>query len=185
MTAAPDGDRAVAARAVETWVAEACAAEGVTSDLGARPGEYVVQLPGEHKLRTTVSLLLGDHGLSLSAFVVRHPDENEAGLHRWLLRRNTKLRQVAFAVDGSGDVFLVGRLPLVGVTTHTLDDVMGEMLGVADSSFDELLSLGFAASIRREWAWRTSRGESTSNLEAFRHLVRHEPVPDPRTIPGG
>ena len=34
-----------------------------------------------------------------------------------------------------------------------------------------LLELGFADAIRREWAWRVSRGESLANLEAFKHLV--------------
>ena len=86
---------------------------------------------------------------------------------------------MAAAVDGAGDVFLVGRLPRAGVTPGTLDDVMGELLGVADSSFDELLALGFASSIRREWAWRTSRGESTRNLEAFRGWLEAGTDPDP------
>ena len=36
---------------------------------------------------------------------------------------------------------------------------------------DVLLELGFADAIRREWAWRTSRGESTANLAAFAHLT--------------
>ena len=31
-----------------------------------------------------------------------------------------------------------------------------------------MLRLGFWTSIRREWAWRLDRGESTANLEAFR-----------------
>jgi len=34
-----------------------------------------------------------------------------------------------------------------------------------------LIELGFAESIRREWAWRVSRGESLANLQAFTHLV--------------
>jgi hypothetical protein len=33
-----------------------------------------------------------------------------------------------------------------------------------------ILELGFAESIRQEWAWRRSRGESTANLAAFIHL---------------
>ena len=37
--------------------------------------------------------------------------------------------------------------------------------------FNELLALGFLGSMRKEWAWRVSRGESTRNLEAFRHLL--------------
>ena len=44
------------------------------------------------------------------------------------------------------------------------------MADVADDSFNVILELGFAESIRREWAWRRSRGESTANLAAFRHL---------------
>lgn len=172
-------DRRAAAAVVADWLAEAAGVEGVEVDVGARPDEYVVQLPGERKLRTTVSLLVGDHSLSVSAFVVRHPDENEAGVHRWLLRRNARLRQVAFAVDGAGDVFLVGRLPLAGVTAATLDGVIGEVLQVADTSFDELLALGFLSSIRREWAWRTARGESIRNLDAFRHLLPGDGASEP------
>jgi len=30
---------------------------------------------------------------------------------------------------------------------------------------------GFLESMRREWRWRVERGESTRNLEAFRHLL--------------
>jgi hypothetical protein len=41
----------------------------------------------------------------------------------------------------------------------------------SDNSFNPLLELGFANAIRREWAWRVSRGESLSNLDAFKHLV--------------
>lgn len=48
------------------------------------PGSYVVQLPGTRKLSTTCSLRIGRHSLSVNAFVIRHPDENEAGVHRWL-----------------------------------------------------------------------------------------------------
>ena len=141
-------------------------------ELGARPGEYVVQLPGEKKLRTPVSVLVGDHSLSVSAFVVRNPDENHAGVHRWLLERNTRLRQVAFAIDRSGDVYLRGRLPLEAVSQESLDGLLGEVLEVADGSFNELLALGFLTSMRKEWAWRVSRGESTRNLEAFQHLLQ-------------
>ena len=32
--------------------------------------------------------------------------------------------------------------------------------------------LGFAGAIRREWAWRVSRGEPLQNLAAFAHLIK-------------
>jgi len=47
---------------------------------------------------------------------------------------------------------------------------LGVVATTADDSFNVILELGFAESIRREWVWRRSRGESTANLEAFHHL---------------
>ena len=166
--------RTSAERVLREWLVDA----EVDHADGVRPGEVVVQLPGEHKLRTNVSLLLGDHSLSVSAFVVRHADEKHEAVYRWLLERNVRLRGVAFALDSLGDVYLVGRLPLEGVTPDTLDRLLGAVLDAADSSFDELLALGFLTSMKREWAWRLSRGESTRNLEAFRHLLEQPPPPD-------
>jgi hypothetical protein len=138
---------------------------------GSRPGEYVVELPGEAKLRTAVSLLVGDRALSVSAFVMRHPDENHAAFYRWMLTRNSRLPGISFALDKLGDVYLVGRVPLAGVSVETLDELLGAILTASDGSFNDLLALGFLSSMRRELAWRISRGESTRNLDAFRHLL--------------
>ena len=168
MSAAEQACAADAARAVvEQWLRGA----GVEHEAGARAGEYVVQLPGQAKLRTTVSLLVGRRALSASSFVVRRPDENHEQFYRWLLTRNARLPGVAFALDAAGDVFLQGRLPLSGLDVEAVDDLMGAMLTTCDESFNELLTLGFLSSMRREWAWRISRGEPTHNLQAFRHLL--------------
>ncbi|MFJ9892894.1 YbjN domain-containing protein [Streptomyces sp. NPDC091280] len=135
-------------------------------------GTFVVQLPGTRKLSTTVSLLVGRHSLSLNAFVIRHPDENETGVHRWLLERNLKLYGVSYAVDQLGDVYVTGRLPLPAVTEAEIDRLLGQVLEAADGAFNTLLELGFASAIRKEYAWRVARGESTRNLDAFTHLTR-------------
>ncbi|WP_031073332.1 YbjN domain-containing protein [Streptomyces sp. NRRL S-118] len=135
------------------------------------PGTYVVTLPGTRKLSTAVSLKLGNHSLSLNAFVIRHPDENEAGVHRWLLERNLKLYGVGYAIDGLGDIYLTGKLPLSAVTPQELDRLLGSVLEAADGAFNTLLELGFATAIRKEYEWRVARGESTRNLDAFTHLT--------------
>ncbi|MFI8303630.1 YbjN domain-containing protein [Streptomyces sp. NPDC085927] len=135
------------------------------------PGTYVVKLPGTRKLSTTVSLIVGRHSLSLNAFVVRHPDENEAAVHRWLLERNLKLYGVSYAVDPLGDIYVTGRFPLAAVTPDEVDRLLGQVLEAADGSFNTLLELGFATAIRKEHAWRVSRGESTRNLDAFARLI--------------
>jgi hypothetical protein len=140
----------------------------------ADDGAYVVTLPGTRKLSTTVSLKLGKHTLSLNAFVVRRPDENHEAFYRWLLERNTRLYGVSYAIDRLGDVYLVGRLPLAAVTPEEIDRLLGSVIENADGSFNTLLELGFASAIRKEYAWRTSRGESTRNLDAFAHLTRAE-----------
>lgn len=134
------------------------------------PGRFTVELPGERKLKTSCSLAVREHSLVVNAFVARRPDENHAEVHRWLLERNARLSGVAFSVDGAGDIYLVGRLPLHAVTAPELDRLLGVVLDAADSSFNTILELGFAESIRREWAWRLARGESTRNLAAFEHL---------------
>jgi hypothetical protein len=78
---------------------------------------------------------------------------------------------LAFAINQLGDIYLVGRLPLVAVNPQELDRILGSVLQYSDSSFNPLLELGFANAIRREWAWRVTRGESLSNLEHFAHLI--------------
>ena len=142
------------------------------------PGTLVVQLPGEKKLKTTVSLVVGAHSLSVNAFVARHADENHEALYRWLLERNTRLYAVAFAVDHLGDVYLSGRLPLHSVTPDEVDRLLGAVLEASDSAFNTILELGFSSAIRKEWAWRISRGEPTWNLQAFRHLAPDDATPE-------
>ena len=140
------------------------------------PGIFDVVLPGERKLKTPVRIEVGPHALSLHAFVCRKPDENFEAVYRWMLERNMRLFGMAFALDAVGDIFLDARLPLSVVTPEEVDRLLGSVLTYADESFNVLLELGFATAIRKEWAWRTSRGESTANLEAFRGWLESGPA---------
>ena len=130
-------------------------------------GQFFVRLPGTHKLATNCWLVVGRHALLVEAFVCRKPDENAEEFLRFLLRRNARMYAVAFCTDPAGDVYLVGRLPLHAVTADEVDRLLGAVLQYADEAFDPLLELGFASSIRREWAWRRKNGESMANLAAF------------------
>jgi hypothetical protein len=134
-------------------------------------GAFLVTLPGEHKLATTCWLVVGDHSLLVEAFFVRRPDENQAAFYRFLLERNARFYGVAFSVDHLGDVFLTGRLPLSAVSAEEIDRLLGCVLSYCDETFDAALEIGFASSIRREWAWRRDRGESLANLRAFAHFA--------------
>jgi hypothetical protein len=140
----------------------------------AQPGAFLAKLPGTHKLASMTWLVVGEHSLHIEAFFVRRPDENHAAFYKWLLERNARMFAVAFAVDNVGDVYLVGRLPLTAIDADEIDRILGSVLTYSDEWFDAALELGFASSIRREWAWRQKRGESLANLAAFAHLA--EPV---------
>ena len=136
----------------------------------SRPGLFSVSLPGTHKLSTECALEVGEYAVAVRAFVARRPDENQAAVYRWLLERNLRTYGVAFSLDAVGDIHLTGKLALAGVTRSEIDRWLGSVAEIADDSFNVILELGFADSIRREWVWRRSRGESTANLAAFRHL---------------
>ncbi|GAA1594385.1 YbjN domain-containing protein [Kribbella sancticallisti] len=132
------------------------------------PGAFSADLPGERKLKTTVSLTVGSQAVHVHAFVARRPDENHEAVYRWLLERNLKMYGVAFAIDHLGDIHLDGRVPLHAITPVEMDRLLGAVLEYADSSFNTILELGFATSIRKEYEWRLSRGEPTRNLDAFK-----------------
>lgn len=132
---------------------------------------FVVILPGERKLKTSVMLTVGKHGVRIESFVCRKPDENFEGVYKFLLRRNRRLYGVAYTLDRVGDIYLVGQIATHALTADELDRVFGQVLEAVDADFNVLLELGFAESIRKEWKWRVSRGESLKNLRAFEHLV--------------
>ena len=150
--------------------------EAALADLGLEherhDDRFVVALPGEKRLRTACWLTIGAHALEIEAFVMRRPDENHEKVWEFLLQRNVRMYGVSWSIDGNGDVYLAGRVPLHSVTAEEIDRLLGAVLEYADGMFNTLLELGFGSSIRREWAWRVKRGESLANLAAFKDFAQ-------------
>jgi putative sensory transduction regulator len=163
-------DQARAASAIES----ALAGLGLDAER-PQPGSYLVRLEGERKLATMTWLIVGVHSLHVEAFFCRQPDENHARFYRFLLERNGRMYGVHFAVDPQGDVYLAGRLPLGSATADEIDRLLGCVLTYSDENFNAALAIGFASSIRKEWAWRVKRGESLANLRAFARFA--DPAP--------
>src|SRR5436309_1451324 len=173
-------DQARAASAIES----ALAGLGLDAER-PQPGSYLVRLEGERKLATMTWLIVGVHSLHVEAFFCRQPDENHARFYRFLLERNGRMYGVHFAVDPQGDVYLVGRLPLGSATADEIDRLLGCVLTYPDENFNAALAIGFASSIRREWAWRVKRGESLANLRAFARFADPEPGGPSPSSPDG
>lgn len=157
------------AAVIEVALREAgVAVERVSDDV------FGVKLPGERRLETTCWLSVGEHSVAVDAFVVRRPDENHEQVYAWLLRRNPRMYAVSWSIDGAGDIYLTGRLPLAAVDGEEIDRVLGAVLEYADGAFNLLLELGFGSAIRREWAWRVKNGQSLANLEAFKDFAQRD-----------
>ena len=165
-------DQAKAAAAIE----EALAALGLVAE-SPEPGSFLVRLEGQRKLVTMTWLIAGTHSLHVEAFFCRRPDENQERFYRFLLERNGRMYGVHFAVDPQGDVYLTGRQPLQSVSTEEIDRLLGCVLSYSDDNFNAALAIGFESSIRREWAWRIKRGESTANLRAFARFAGPDAPP--------
>jgi hypothetical protein len=105
----------------------------------AAPGLFSVRLPGTRKLVTECALEVGQHAMQVRAFVARNPDENHAGVYRWLLERNLRLHGICFALDALGDIYLTGRLPVELVTRAAVDRLLGAVAEAADDSFNVIL----------------------------------------------
>jgi len=119
---------------------------------------WTIMLHGEHKRTVGVTVSIGDHTLIVQSFFMRAPDDDAAAVYALLLRRNLRSYTLRFALHPDGDVLLVGVVPLETVTDVELDRVLGQLLAIADETFNEALRLGFAGYIEREQAWRSAAG---------------------------
>jgi hypothetical protein len=120
-------------------------------------GRYAV-LRGDRKRTIPVHLELGEHTLTATSFFVRGPDERADEVYGLLLRQHLRTYVWRFTLDPDGDILLLAVLPLAALTEDELDRVLGQLLTVADDTFDRVLRLGFSSYISREQAWRARVG---------------------------
>ena len=123
----------------------------VLCELGApyervEAGAYVVLLQGERRPATVVWLVAGEQAVAVEAFVMHVvpsgcPDP--APLHRLLLARNLRLRDVHFGLDDVGDVFLTGSLPHAAVDVPAVDRLLGEVLQLLEDTQEALVQAAY------------------------------------------
>lgn len=119
---------------------------------------WFTTLNGDHKRTIGMYLSVGDRTLIVESHFMRAPDENADALYELLLKRNQRSYVLRFCVYDSGDVMLVGVVPLAAVTTEEVDRIAGALLTTADETYNAALRLGFAGYIEREQAWREATG---------------------------
>ncbi|WP_370328337.1 YbjN domain-containing protein [Euzebya sp.] len=147
-------ERAQAADAVRRWLEaqEGLEVEQVGDDA------WVTVLAGENKRTIGMYLSVGDRTLIVESHFMRAPDENAERLYGLLLARNQRSYVLRFCVYDSGDIVLVGVVPVAAVTVEEVDRIAGALLTTADETYNAALRLGFTAYIEREQAWRERVG---------------------------
>lgn len=115
---------------------------------------FALTLRGERKHSIPAILVVRDRTLVIESFFMRAPVENHAAAYRMLLQRNARAQAVHFALGESGDVYLVGQMPLATVNDDAIDRLLGEILVTADEMFDAAIAVGFATYLARDLAWR-------------------------------
>ena len=92
-----------------------------------------------------MAIELGTRTCTLTSFLLRGPRDPgaAAALHRVLLRKNRALSRTRLCLDDDGDVLLVARLPRRSLSVDEIDDALGELLTVSESSFESLVHVAY------------------------------------------
>jgi len=119
---------------------------------------WMTMLEGHWKRTIPVLLDLGDRRLTVTSLFSGVPDEGHEQVYRILLQRNQRPGPVHFALDDEGDLVLTGAVPLAAVDAEAFDELLGQVLAVADETFNQVLRTGFASYLEAEQRWRAKAG---------------------------
>lgn len=137
---------------VDRWLAEEADGNPVVASVergeadpaeGARARWYV-RLTGEQKPVFAVWFTLRQRTLHYETYVMPAPETNAGELYEHLLRRNQKLRGIAFCIGVEDAVFLAGETDVRRLDERTLDQILGSLYEATERCFRPAMRLGFA-----------------------------------------
>ena len=109
---------------------------------------WLARLAGEDKDHITVWLSLRERTLHHECHVVPAPEEGHQAVYEHLLRANSRLYGMAFAIGVENAVYLRGQVPLSWLDEDELDRIVGSSWQWTEQHFKTLLNLGFAARLK-------------------------------------
>jgi hypothetical protein len=147
---ASDDELAVLSTLIEGWAAE----EGATNELVAAVDHdpalrrWYVRLRGEEKMVTTVWLTLRERTLHYETYFMPAPEENIAACYEYLLRANSGLFGMRFAIGAEDAVYLVGQMPLSAIDAAELDRIVGSAYAYSEQYFRPAMTIGYESKFR-------------------------------------
>ena len=122
----------------------------LTVDRG-EPGQHrwYVRMVGEDKAVSTVWFTLGQRQLHCECHFMPAPEENEARLYEYLLRRNREMNGLRFAIGVEDAVFLVAELPAHTVTEAEIDRLLGSFYAYSERWFRPSMRIGYQTRFKK------------------------------------
>ncbi|MBW3668404.1 MAG: YbjN domain-containing protein [Actinobacteria bacterium] len=135
---------------IDAWAARELADNPVVAavDRDAELHRWYVRLRGEEKTTSTVWLTLGQRTLHYESYFMPAPEENVEALYEYLLRLNTRLFAMRFAVGAEDAVYLVGQMPLSAVDDEELDRIIGSAYAYSEQYFRPAMRIGYASQFK-------------------------------------
>jgi hypothetical protein len=145
--AATPEDLAALEALVHEWAASERETASVLLAVDFEPAErrWYVRMRGDEKAVVTVWLTLRERTLHFETYFMPAPEENAEQLYEYLLRLNTRLFALRFAIGLEDAVYLVGQLPVAAVDAEELDRIVGSAYAYSEQWFRPAMRIGFAS----------------------------------------
>jgi len=117
----------------------------VVEDVESDSDRWFVRVNGDAKDVFSVWFTVDQRTLTFETHVLPFPEENHAAFFEQLLRRNRRLRELAFCIGDEDAIFLRGQIDIRLVDAEALDRILGSTYAAIDESFTSALRLGFAS----------------------------------------
>ena len=132
---------------IDDWTVTEAATNPLLAAVDHDPAQrrWYVRLRGEAKAVITVWLTLGQRTLQYETYFMPAPEENVAACYEYLLRANSRLFAMRFAIGAEDAVYLVGQMPLSAVQRDELDRIIGSAYAYSEQYFRPAMSIGYAS----------------------------------------
>jgi hypothetical protein len=146
-----DDELAALGRLIDRWAAGERDTNRLVAAVDYDPElrRWYIRLLGEEKSVTTVWLTLRERTLHYESYFMPAPEENLAGCYEYLLRANTSLFGMRFAIGAEDAVYLVGQMPLSAIDEPELDRIVGSVYAYSERYFAPAMGIGYESKFRR------------------------------------
>ena len=137
---------------IDRWVARERAENELLVNVEEQPADsrWIVRMRGEEKTLIVVWLTLRQRTLHFDSYFMPAPEENIEACYEYLLRTNSRLFAMRFAIGLEDAIFLVGQMPLSAVDEAELDRIVGSVYAHTEQHFPAAMAIGYASKYRRQ-----------------------------------